>query len=299
MIYSLHRFGISFNEYFMYHFWELNKYGREQFINFKLLYGYCDYLNDSKVRDTFEDKFSLYKLLKQFFKREVLGVYNSSDYDLFVQFISKHNSFIYKPNKGYQGRGIKIYHNFSGNIEKLFNSLLSEGAFVVEELIVQDSIMSAFHPKSINTLRIHTITINEMVYILGCAIRMGVGDSEIDNAGSGGIFATVDSNTGIVCSSAQDRIGSQYIIHPDSNYTIIGFAVPEWNKAIEVVSSAAKVVKEATSISWDLAYNIEKEWIIVEGNDIGGPHLFQAPLRKGLKSEMISLIDKYLDNKNN
>lgn len=56
MIYSLHRFGVSFQEYFMFKYYNLNTLGRISFSNLKLHYGYSQLANLPSVRDLFEDK---------------------------------------------------------------------------------------------------------------------------------------------------------------------------------------------------------------------------------------------------
>ena len=50
-----------------------------------------------------------------------------------------------------------------------------QGAFVLEELINQHPAMSVLHPESINTVRLATFKIQNEVYIVGAALRMGTG----------------------------------------------------------------------------------------------------------------------------
>lgn len=45
MIYSLHRFGINFTEYFVHKYHLLNVVGREQINNLRLQYGFCELVN--------------------------------------------------------------------------------------------------------------------------------------------------------------------------------------------------------------------------------------------------------------
>lgn len=105
-------------------------------------------------------------------------------------------------------------------------------------------------------------------------------------------MAGIDIEHGFVCSMARDNRSNEYSVHPDTKCKLVGFDLPEWRKAIELVKELASVVEGATVISWDLAYS-DKGWLVVEGNDVGEPYLLQAPLQIGLKDRMISLIDKY------
>lgn len=292
LMYSLHRYGVSFEEYFIFKFYEKNHIGRRQYNNLKLQYGYCELLNKDSIRDLFEDKGACYRKLKKYYKRELIVVRGDEDLQELTMFIRSHKSFIVKPLTVHSGTGIKIVKDFYGDILTFFNMMKEQGAFVLEELINQHPAMSVLHPESINTVRLATFKMQNEVYIVGAALRMGTGHSNVDNAGAGGIYAGIDLEHGFVCSMARDNQSNQYSVHPDTKCKLVGFDLPEWRKAIELVKELASVVEGATVISWDLAYS-DKGWLVVEGNDVGEPYLLQAPLQIGLKDRMISLIDKY------
>lgn len=291
MLYSLHRFGTSFEEYFIYKFYGRNFVSRSTFNNLKMQYGYCELVNSPSVRELFEDKGACYSKLRNYYKRDLVVVYSDTDYTHLEDFLNRHHSFIFKPLKGHSGKGIKIYRE-GVKPQDFFKEMITQGAFVVEELIEQASPMSDIHPQSINTVRIATFKLKERVEIIGTALRMGTGNSAVDNAGSGGIYANIDCVNGYVNTKGRNNKNDQYTIHPDTNIPIVGFKLPEWNDAIRMVKELAYIVKGATMISWDLAYST-KGWLIVEGNDVGDPYLYQAPLQIGKKEKIISLIDKY------
>lgn len=292
MIYSLHRFGVSFEEYFIFKFYDKNHIGRSRFNNLKLQYGYCELLNKESIRDLFEDKGTCYEKLKKYYKRDLVVVRGDADLLNFKMFIQTHESFIVKPLTGHSGMGIKILKDFCDDALAFYHKMMNQGAFVLEELIQQHPAMSVIHPESINTVRLATFRIQNEVHVIGGALRMGTGHSNVDNAGAGGIYAGIDIEHGFVCSIARDNQSNQYSIHPDTKYKLVGFDLPEWNKAIELAKELALVVEGATIISWDLAYS-DKGWLVVEGNDVGEPYLLQAPLQIGLKDKVVSLIDKY------
>lgn len=291
MIYSLHRFGASFEDYFVYKFYERNPAGRMCFNNLKRQYGYCQLVNHTDTRELFEDKGALYQKLKPYYKRDLVVVYNDAQKDEFVEFVKKHTSFIYKPLKGHSGQGITIYRDCKSGIS-IYDKLISHGAFVVEELIEQAEEMARIHEESINTVRIVTFKIKDDVHVVGGALRMGVGSSVVDNAGAGGIYASIDIEHGFVNSIAGDNLNHHYSIHPTSNCKIVGFELPRWNEALTMVCKMAKHVGGATVIAWDLAYS-KKGWLVIEGNDVGDQHLLQAPLQVGVQSTYYKLLDLY------
>lgn len=248
MIYSLHRFGASFEEYFVFQFYNLNAEGRSKFNTLKMQYGYCEQVNGAGVRDIFENKGECYKRFKGYYKRDVVTYLSESDNEQFEHFVEKHPKFICKPLSGHSGQGIKIYDVKSKDEREHIKSTVRCG-FVVEELIEQAHPMSNLHPESINTLRIITFKINNEVEILGAAIRMGTGRSYVDNAGAGGIYVGVDINEGIVNTVARDNVGNKYLKHPDTDVIFPGFKVPDWKEAKEMIKEMALVIPEATMIS--------------------------------------------------
>lgn len=79
MIYCLHRFGINFQDYWIYGFVNKSHYCRTSFVPDKLRYHYCDILNAPGILPLMTDKYACYQKYKEFFKREVLGCYQLDD----------------------------------------------------------------------------------------------------------------------------------------------------------------------------------------------------------------------------
>ncbi len=293
LIYSLHRFGACFDEYFIFDFYHKNAEQRSEYVTLKLQYGYCELVNSIDIRSKFEDKYICYQNLKKYYKREVILVKDEADYDVFKEFTKKFSSFIYKPLSAHSGKGIRIISDSRAAVTtEMFIDLCKSGPFVLEELIEQADSMAILHKQSINTIRISTFTCNNEVSIVAAAIRMGTGDSNVDNAGAGGIYASVEVDSGIVDSIARDNYGHYHEVHPDTKIPIKGFVIPEWDELINIVKQIAKEIDGATMISWDFAYG-SKGWTVVEGNDVGEPYLLQAPHQAGRKSTIITLIDKF------
>lgn len=297
MVYSLHRYGINFTEYFVHKYYNLNVWGREQVNNLRLQYGFCELVNQANLRELFDNKGLTYEKFKPFYKRDLITVYSSEDYTKYQDFIRKHSSFIYKPLKGVCGKGIRIYNDVLLEGESLFLELLQGGAFVIEELIVQGEQMALLHRESINTLRVATFRVGDEVKIYGAAIRMGTGNSIVDNAGAGGIYCHVNCEYGFVDTNARDYLSNKYVYHPDTGIRFIGFDIPQWEEAKQLVIDMAKTADGATVISWDLAYSI-KGWCMVEANDVGEPNLIQGN-GEFHKYTLHNLIDKYYNIHNN
>lgn len=297
MIYCLHRFGISFEDYAIYNFVNRTNCNRNEFVSDKLRHYYADLLNDKSIKQLLDDKYKCFLSYKEFYKRDVVGCYNPNDYELFIEFIEKHQNFIYKPINDNCGHGVQSYYiKCKDKANIFFNEKISKGPFVCEEIISQGQELAILHPNSINTLRVNTIVIEKEVLINAMILRIGVGNSIVDNAGSGGIYASIDYKNGIIQSSARDYRGNYFNFHPDSNVQIIGYMIPEWEECLKTIKKIALKVKGTNLVSWDLAYS-DKGWIMVEGNTVGSWDVLQSNLQIGLKPLLFSRIDKFFSHK--
>ena len=131
--------------------------------------------------------------------------------------------------------------------------------------------------------------------IIGATLRMGVGNSIKDNAGLGGIYASVDPSTGVIQSDAKNYMNEHFLFHPTTRCQIIGFRMPEWDKAKALITDMATHRLGTTLISWDIAYS-ERGWCMVEANDNGDWSIIQSNFQKGRKRELVDLMDRYFNN---
>ena len=179
-----------------------------------------------------------------------------------------------------------------GTLEYLFDEIIAQGAFVVEELIEQSEEMASLHPESINSVRVSTFVLNGSVHIIAAVLRIGQGISVVDNAGSGGMYASVDVVNGIVQTDARTYSDMHYNIHPDTGVQIVGFNLPQWNEALALVRQMALKQNGSTLIAWDIAHS-KHGWLMVEGNAVGSWDVLQSNRQIGLKPRLFSLMDEY------
>lgn len=289
MVYSLHRFGCAFDEYFLFDYPNLNVTGRNSFITDKIRWDYYARMNKEENKVLFNDKRKAYTLFEAFYKRELIEIRSNADAPAFYSFVKRNPQFIVKPIDGSGGRGIFAVSVADYPDEKaVFDMLREKGHVVVEQMIVQAEELAAFNPSSVNTLRVVTLKLKDRVVIFYPVLRTGVGSSIVDNASSGGIIAPVDAQTGIVTGCAKDEKGNCYIRHPNSKVVYPGFQVPRWQEAVSFVTELAYVVETNHYVGWDLALT-QDGWVMVEGNP-RGQWLFQYATAKGLKQELEDYI---------
>lgn len=214
------------------------------------------------------NKYDSYEKFKKYYHREIIKVEKQEDILDFSSFCQKHKRFIVKPLKLNGGKGIKIYDIEKQNSMQVFTQILSMGGVVCEELICQSEEMANYHPQSVNTVRVVTYLENNQFTPIFAMLRMGSGDSNVDNTTAGGICASIDLKTGKIASQGLIRMNKNYVSfekHPDTNVQIIGSFVPRWQELIDMLKSLANVLPEQKCVGWDLALT-EEGWIMVEGN---------------------------------
>lgn len=217
----------------------------------------------------------------QYIKRDWCGASENNTEELFRLFYERNELGIVKPLGGHGGAGVEIIRikAFYGSPEALREHCL-KNKLVIEELISQHDELNRIFPNAINTARIITLKGK----VIGAALRMGVGESNVDNAHAGGIFAEIDINEGVIVGKAMRYTGERFTRHPTTGTIIPGFKIPYWNECKAMVEEASKLVPDVYLIGWDVAVTPNGP-TLVEVNTHPGLTAVQAPNGHGLKAE--------------
>lgn len=282
---DVRKYLITPDEYFLYDFEWLSDAGKHQFVGDLERSFLCSRLyNSSKSGLIFMDKMKTYELFNKYYKRDVINIDNDNDFEKYVLFSKRNPTHMVKPSKA--SRGFGIYKETVSQEEKsmraAFQRIRDAGACVVEECIVQGKDMARYHPGSVNTLRYATYLDEGRLTVLASFVKLGRGDSVVDNGGAGGLLAAIDPETGIIISKGRSEYGEEYLIHPDSQVQILGASIPNWTEVRLLAEELAHVLPDQKYVGWDLAYT-DKGWVMVEGNSGGqfvGP---QITLKTGIR----------------
>lgn len=283
------------DEFLLYHFDTMGDSERQEYLTQaskdRLLVSY--YKGDVKnTIGILRDKYAFYQIAKDYFRRDVVLISKeTNNFDEFRLFCSKHPKFIAKEVDGGCGVGIKLMDvNSYGSIDEAYTDLLTTGTWILEELILQNEEMAAFNSSSVNTVRFPSFRHGKNVVAALPCMRFGRKGNFVDNAGSRGVFVSVDLETGEVITDAFDERGHRYKTHPDSNKKFIGFKVPQWKELVEVAREAHLSLPEnQVYVAFDFALS-DKGWVIVEGN-WGDWVLQEVSLERGLAKEFRELLN--------
>ena len=277
-------------EYFFFDYEHLSREGIHEYVANREANRFWNFMNTKEIYQLTCDKSLIYQYFKPFFHRDVVAVSGDSGNSInaFKDFIKEHPQFIVKPKFGKMGDGVQILEvTDKEDVETFVQKLVEEypAGFIAEELIVQNSELAAFHPSSVNTVRLSTVRLNngEIYLIHRPFIRFGRDGRCVDNGGNGGILAGIDYETGIIKGAVDEKM-NRYEVHPDTGKDIIGFQVPRWEEAKSLAIELAKVLPGLNYCGWDLALT-DNGWVMVEANGKGLFIGFQMPTQEGLRKE--------------
>ncbi len=200
------------------------------------------------------------------------GLYYNSTNDLIdqetaVQLCLQEDKVIIKPtgaNGG--GRGVQVLHmkDMTGeSIGTLLDQYRSAG-FVLQRFIKQHKDLAAIHEESINTVRVMTFLFNGKVHVLSAQLRMGVGDSDVDNVSAGGVACSIKED-GWLEERAVTRKSDWSDRHP-GGMLFKDIRVPSYDKIIETAVKLQESMPFLGIIGWDFAVSEDGEPIMIEFN---------------------------------
>lgn len=281
---ALKKHFVSYSEYMhQYEFWRLTEAERNQFISRNAL-GLFYYDIPWKIKQKFWDKVEFLNLFSLFIYREWLCARHVS-FEVFSSFVLN-KECIAKPMDSCCGAGIfKIFSKDCADLRQLYARCVKNDV-LIEECIVGCGELQSFHPRSLNSIRVVTVSDNSQSIVFGAFFRMGMGDSVVDNAHAGGLFAQINIETGEIESEGIDTNGHRYVEHPDSHRRIKGFIIPRWEEIKSVCIQASRVIPENPITGWDVVINSCGQIEFIEGNHGPDFDLMQSPLKVGVKERL-------------
>ena len=288
------RYQIDLYEYFYFGMQHRTESELREYIGNREKTALTQRMNDPSLKHIFDNKAETYELFQKFYKREMVLVRidNAEDRAAFAAFVERHEEFVVKPIDLYFGVGVRKVVRDGKTADELYDEIVKERifGFVAEELIVQHEATAHFHPQSLNTVRFPTIRQDDGVKLWYPFLRMGKGESFVDNISSGGVAALIDPETGVLVKAASHYMRDVQE-HPDTHAPIPGYRLPLWDEAVAMVKELAQVVPEMRYVGWDLALS-DKGWVLVEGNAAAQMSTQQCLSGHGYRSEFMQELRK-------
>lgn len=277
---------VTFAEYmYSYEFWRLNEDQRDEFISTSEMQVIYRKFGNKEVREIFHDKVDFLNKFHRFIHRD-WALAKDLTLEQFKLMIQRHDC-IAKPVDGTRGCGIfKICADEVTEWDSLYSKCVEDN-MLIEECVQACDEIAEFHPNSLNTIRVVTISNQDKCEVFGALFRMGAHGSVIDNTHAGGVYAPIIVETGTIDIDAIDSQNHHYAHHPDTGKPIKGFKIPFWDQIVKTCKEASQTIPNIHFAGWDLCVTKDGQIEIIEGNhapDFDGG--MQAPLKIGVKRKL-------------
>lgn len=176
-------------------------------------------------------------------------------------------SVIFKPSIGtVGGKGILFWNNSKETANQLNELIDGYKNVIIQEVVRQSDTLAQLHPSSLQTVRIMTLYTAGETSIVSVVLRMGRGNSQVDNVSAGGIAVGVDEK-GALRKYAFDVNGNRFDKHPTTNVVFEGIQIPSFTECCDMVKSLApRLGRTQRLISWDLSLDYMNNPVLIEAN---------------------------------
>ena len=274
------KYGSGPYDYQEFEFYNLNSKERKTYLTRVKNNAIVRMFNDKEISKKFDDKVEFNKIFNEYLKRDWL--YLDNNYDEFIKFSDNKKDFIAKPVGGSGGEGIELIKVDKKKLKDIYEYLVSNNKLLVEDKIIQNKEIAKLNKTSVNTFRIVTFFDGKETHILNVVFKIGNG-GVTDNFSSGSMYTFVCDGKIIV--PAIDRDDNIFYEHPISKIKIVGYEIPNYDKAIDLVRKCAKKMPEVKYVGWDVAIT-ESDAVIIEGNCF--PGVYQ--IKPSFVSEKVGLV---------
>lgn len=293
---SCKSYGTTYKEYFDLEFYLLNNDERKTYLTTKYNEEIINKYNNKEVSNKLSNKSNFYETFNNYLGREYINL-NEVSFKEFKDFIKDKERIVAK--RLYSENGLvsvilldktKLKNEY--NVLKIYNNIMKNEQFLVEDYIYQHSELNNLYNGSVNSLNIVTfVSSNKEVNVLNSILRIGK-NSDVDSFDLDGIVAFVNDD-GVIENAGIDKFENVFRVHPLTKKSISGFKISNYDEVIKYVKSLALVLSDVRYVSWDVA--ITEEGVQLLGADLN-PKIYQIkPSISKTKTGDLVKYKKYID----
>lgn len=166
--------------------------------------------------------------------------------------------------------------------------------FVVQEGVRQHAALAAWHPASLNTIRVITLRLDGTIRAVAATLRVGNG-SHVDNGHAGGLLCGVNPVNGVTTTFAVDVLFRRFDRHPLSGELFDGRVIVAFDAILDLAHRVHARLPYFDMVSCDIAVAEDAAPCLVEVNTFGQgiePHQFLqgGPLFGAATDAVLSLV---------
>lgn len=204
------------------------------------------------------------------------GLYRDSRYNVITKQdvmtrLKAAGDIVIKPTVGgSSGRGVQFFNTVADmpTIEQVLQQL--DGTeHIIQRAIRQHPVFAALHAGSVNTIRMITYICGDEICCAPICMRIGQGDSHLDNIHAGGIVIGVTSDGKLLETGYQLGWNDQRIVmqeHPDSKIKFAGYQLPKIPQMIEQAKKIHAHFTHIRFVSFDFTVDEDENIVLIESN---------------------------------
>lgn len=180
------------------------------------------------------------------------------------ELLLEHNrEVVLKEDLGLGGHRVKFIASGELNLEHYAHV----PSYIVQPVMEQHEQLNFLNSRSVNTVRVFTyLNNNGVVEIKYAILRIGCGDSRVDNASSGGVYKFIASD-GTLGHQTYNKFGINIgERHPDTKVSFSSVKIPNYNLVLEKCKASHEQFPYLRFIGWDVAINKSGEPVLLEWN---------------------------------
>lgn len=295
MIRCIFRFKMGYSDYHCFGFANVRGKNRKTFLKMDDNIMLSSKLNSRELFGLFNDKAEFDKAFAEFIGREWLDLRTDSK-EKFKSFCGGKTRFFAKPVNECGGTGVeRIELTENADLDEIYAQLLKKGQLIVEQEIIQHEKMSTLAASAVNTLRIATLFHENEFHLIYAMIRISNGIKCVDNICSGGMYSPIKTDGVIRHPAYCTETGEFYEKHPVTETKFVGFEIPFYKEAIELVEKASAKFPEMGYLGWDVAITPEGP-VLLEANNMPGYDIAQnyghLDVKTGLKLRFEEILGR-------
>ena len=265
-------YGCGYTDYFRGDYINLSRKEKKTFVTAKSFYKILKYFNNEDYKKYLSDKVLFNRFFKDFIGRDFIDL-REATLDDFLKFISDKSVIFAKVIDGFGGHGIsRIDLAEYEDKEGLYNWLIENKQYLVEEAIEQLEEIKKINPNSVSSFRVVTLYKNGKAYVIGNALRVNHDEADVIGCTNDLYFSF--NKDGKIDSNVIDDYANVYEKHPLTHVSFSDICVPDVKEAFEMCKRAAIMLPEVRYIGWDVAFS-KKGPVFLEGNEYPGYGIIQ------------------------
>lgn len=169
--------------------------------------------------------------------------------------------------------------------------------YLFQSVVPQNADVSAHIGPMLSCPRLVTVIQDEQPEMLYAYWKIAAPDAVADNFWQkGSMLARINAKTGVVENCITGKGPEKQFIetHPVTGQPIVGYQIPHWEEAVELVCKAHSIFPINGCLGWDVGFG-EDGPVLIECNENSGHDTYQFVLDKGLmRPEMKAVFDKVI-----